>query len=114
MGDFTYPQAIAPAVAMLVNALSEVGLHATPFGGSMVWVSNPAAEPPRDNPLGLRMNPGLRQVVQLRTDDLGQWGWWWVWTAPGEMPTFEWIASDVETVVASLARVLAVRPEVMS
>ena len=100
-------------VAMLVDALRERGLSAEPLGASMVFAVNRAADPP---PGGARLSPGLRQVVQCRVDDMGQLGWWFVWTAPGEMPTYEWFAPAVEidAAVAKIARVLAVRPEAVS
>lgn len=118
MDAHAYPQAISPAVARLVNALTEAGLVATPFGASMVWACNRAADPPTDSGAqAWRLNPGLRQAVQLRACESGYClGWFWVWHTPGEMPDYEYIAeaSEVSCVAARVATVLAVRPEVVS
>jgi hypothetical protein len=116
MGDQNHPDTVVALVAMLVEALSDLGLSAEGFGGSMVWVVNRVADPGGDDLRVAPTSPGLRQVVQCRLDDLGHWGWWWVWTAPGEMPTYEWFApaTDVDEATERIARVLALRPEAVS
>lgn len=109
-----YPQGIRPAVAMLVNALSELGLSADAFGGAMVMASNRAANPPADGS-ALAWRLSLRQVVQLRFCGCCP-AWFWVWHSPGEQPTYEYIApeKEVQKVAAKIAHVLAVRPEAVS
>lgn len=114
MDDQTLPgTAISHLVIELVHALIDVGLSAEPFGASMVWVANRAADPPGDDPHAARMSPGLRQVVQCRTNNIGHLGWHWVWSVPGEMPTYEWFAPADRTAeaAAKIARVLALRPQ---
>jgi hypothetical protein len=100
-------------IAMLVDALCGRGLSAEPFGASMVFAVNRAADPP---PGSARLSPGLRQVVQCRTDEMGDPGWYWVWNSPGQLPTYEWFApaAEIEAAAAKIARVLAVRPETVS
>lgn len=107
-----HPKTLATLVAMLVGALDDLGLAAEGFGGSMVWAANRGANPPDR---ALRPAP-LRQVVQCRRDDLGHWGWWWVWTTPGEMPTYEWFAPalDIESAAGKIAHVLALHAEAAS
>lgn len=117
MNDRARPEAVAILIVRLVNALTELGLSAEPFGGSMVWIANRAADPPAGtSPRGPSLGPGLRQVIQCRTDDMGIPGWYWVWSSPGAMPTYEWFAPAVEIDVTAekVARVLAVLPEVAS
>jgi hypothetical protein len=117
MGGKAHPDTLAILVSALVDALRDRGLSAELFGASMVWVANRAADPPLGSgPRAVRLNPGLRQVVQCRVDDMGQLGWWFVWTAPGEMPTYEWFAAaaEIEAAAAKIAQVLAVRPETVS
>lgn len=113
MDDRANPESVAVLVAMLVGALSDLGLSAEVFGASMIWAANRAADPPPgSHPNAVRLSPGLRQVIQCRADDMGHLGWFWVWTSPGEMPTYEWFAAavDIGAAAAKIARVLAVRP----
>lgn len=117
MEDQAHAETVAVVVDMLVSALTELGLSAEGFGGSMVWVTNRAADPPSDGgPRAWRMSPGLRQMVQCHMDEMGRLAWFWVWHTPGAMPEHEWIApaSDINSVAARIARVLAVRPETVS
>lgn len=108
----------APLVAnMMVSEVTKLGLCAEQFGDTMVWIHNRAADPPAGiNPHTRRLNPGLRQIVQLRMFEDGFAGWFWVWHAPGEQPDYEYIApaSEVVEVAARVAIVLAVRTEAMS
>jgi hypothetical protein len=99
-------------VAGLVEALTDLGLSAERFGASMVWAVNRAADPPAgSSPHAVRLSPGLRQVVQCRVDDMGNFGWFWVWSSPGALPTYEWFApaEEIDAAAGKIARVLAVR-----
>jgi hypothetical protein len=114
MDDHTRTE-IAGLIAKLVEALGRIGLSAEVFGASTVWVANRAADPPPESHAA-RLSPGLRQMVQCRVDDMGRPGWFWVWHSLGAMPTYEWFApaEEIDAVAAKIARVLAVRPEVVS
>ena len=116
MGDQNHPDALTDLIVKLVDALSDLGLAAEAFGGSMVWVVNRVIDPRGHDLRAAPMSPGLRQVVQCRTDGMGQWGWWWVWTAPGEMPTYEWFApaDDTDAAAGKIAQVLALHTEAVS
>lgn len=118
MDDHVHPETVAMIASMLVSAVKEIGLSAEPFGASMVWVCNPAADPPPDSDARTwRLNPGLRQAVKCFVDaETGLLGWHFVWHTPGAMPEYEWIAlaTDVNQVAARIARVLAVLPETAS
>jgi hypothetical protein len=116
MDDQNHPDTVVALLEMLVDALNDLGLSAQGFGGSMVWVVNRVADPGGNDPRVVPTSPGLRQVVQCRLDDLGRRGWWWVWTAPGEMPTYEWfaLATNIDAAAEKIARVLALHPEAVS
>jgi hypothetical protein len=117
MGGQARSELIAILIAELVKELADLGLSAEPFGGSMVWVANRAADPPPgSSPHAGRLSPGLHQVIQCRTDEFGYIGWFWVWSSPGEMPTYEWFApaDQVGGAAGKIARVLAVRAETLS
>lgn len=112
MDDRANPENVAVLVAILVSALCDLGLSAEVFGASMIWAANHAADPPPgSHSRAVRLSPGLRQVIQCRADEIGQLGWFWVWSSPGEMPTYEWFASalHIDAAAAKIARVLAVR-----
>lgn len=115
--DQVSPETTTLLIDMLVRAVADLGLCAERFGHTMVWVCNHAADPPVGSDARTwRLNPGLRQAVQLRVCSDGCFGWFWVWHVPGSMPEYEYIApaSEVDKVAARLAHVLAVRPEVVA
>jgi hypothetical protein len=116
MEDQNHPDTVVALVSRLVAAIRGHGLSAEGFGGSMVWVVNRVADPGGNDLRVAPSSPGLRQVVQCRLDDFGRWGWWWVWTAPGEMPTYEWFApaTDIDAAAEKIAHVLALHPEAVS
>src|SRR5256885_17262109 len=117
MNDQANSETATLILDMLISTIAERGLSAQRFGDTMVWVCNRAADPPADSSArAWRLNPGLRQAVQLGRCSDGSSGWFWVWHCPGSMPEYEWIApaSEVDTVAARLAVVLAVPPEAAS
>lgn len=112
----TRSETVSTVVTRLVNALLGLGLSAEPFGASMVWAVNRAADPDGGNARAVQMSPGLRQAVQCRADEMGQLGWYWVWTFRGERPTYEWFApvNQINTAAEKVARVLALHPQGVS
>lgn len=77
------PETIARFLKALTIALAGRGLIAEAFGARMVWVKNPAADPPGGDPRAATMSPGLRQTIICQRDaDSGRLAWFWVWSGP--------------------------------
>lgn len=111
LGDL--PQTDTLALKLLAAALTGAGLHAVMLRGGMLRASNPAAA--ADNFPGEVMSPGLSQIVAVETHDDGVSWFYWCWSGPTRDVPFELepmcAVRDVDTAVARIVRVLALRDD---
>lgn len=108
MDNRIHPETVTILTRKLAGHLRDRGLSADPVGANMVCVANRAADPTADAALA-RMSPGLSQAVLCRPGEDGELAWWWIWTARGEDPEYEWLcpATEITTATDAIARVLA-------
>jgi len=62
------------------------------------------------------LREAIRAHAQFIRQNLARLGWFWVWSSPGAIPTYEWFASAAEIGKAAekVARVLAVHADAVS
>jgi hypothetical protein len=99
-------------ILRLVPLLVRQGLQVVAERNGTIEVRNPSGNRTTD-PLGQRLNPGMRQHIAIGDRDRdGVLTWFWVWSGPTRdaPPEYEAMcpADDLDEVARRLANVLAV------